>query len=118
MMMLLAYIIVGHPEWRRARIRLFACFASGDAEREADKLSRLMTEGRLPISKQNVTTVSCGVGDSLEREVGRRSASADLVIAGLEASDFERDAAPEALMRFQGANEVLFVHSSEQISIN
>lgn len=118
MMMLLAYIIVGHPEWRRAQIRLFACFASGDAEKEADKLSRLMTEGRLPISKQNVTTVSCGVGESLEREVARRSAPADLVIAGLETSDFERDAAPEALMRYRGANEVLFVHSSEQISIN
>ena len=118
MMMVLAYIIVGHPEWRRARIRLFACFASGDAEKEADKLSRLMTEGRLPISKQNVTTVLCGVGESLEREVARQSASADLVIAGLEASDFEPDAAPEVLMRYQGANDVLFVHSSEQISIN
>ncbi len=118
MMMLMAYIIVGHPEWRRAQIRLFACFASGDAEKETDKLSRLMTEGRLPISKQNVTTVSCGVGESLEREVARQSTSADLVIAGLEASDFERDAAPGALMRYGGANDVLFVHSSEQISIN
>ena len=117
MMMLLAYIIVGHPEWRRAQIRLFVCFESGDVEREADKLSRLMTEGRLPISRQNVTTVTCRAGDSLEREVERRSASADLVIAGLERSDFEPNSAPEALMRYGGANDVLFVHSSEQISI-
>ncbi len=118
MMMLLAYIIVGHPEWRRAQIRLFACFESSDTEREADNLSRLMTEGRLPISRQNVTTVACSVGDSLEREVARRSASADLVIAGLEESAFEPDAAPESLMRYRAANDVLFVHSSEQISIN
>ena len=118
MMMLLAYIIVGHPEWRKAQIRLFACFESEDAEREADKLSQLMTEGRLPISKQQLTAVPCSVGETLEREVTRRSGSADLVIAGLQATDLEPEKAKEALMSFRGANDVLFVHSSESISIN
>ena len=118
MMMLLAYIIVGHPEWRKAQIRLFACFASGDSAKEVDKLSRLMTEGRLQISRQNVTAVECSVGESLEREVARQSASADLVIAGLESTDLDHDVAPQALMRYRGANDVLFVHSSEQISID
>ena len=118
MMMLLAYIIVGHPEWRKAQIRLFACFESEDAEREADKLSQLMTEGRLPISRQQLTTVACSVGETLEREVTRRSGSADLVIAGLQATDLEADKAKDALMSFRGANDVLFVHSSERISIN
>ena len=118
MMMLLAYIIVGHPEWRRAQIRLFACFGSGETVQEVDRLSRLMTEGRLQISHQNVTTLECRIGESLEREVARHSASADLVIAGLEASNLNPEAAREALMRYQGANDVLFVHSSEQISID
>lgn len=118
MMMLLAYIIVGHPEWRKAQIRLFACFESEDAEREAEKLSQLMTEGRLPISKQQLTTVRCSVGETLEREVTRRSRSADLVIAGLQPTDLEPERARNALMSFRGANDVLFVHSSESISIN
>ena len=55
LMLLLAYIIVGHREWRHAEIRLFACCNSGDGGRETQKLSSLMTEGRLPISKHNVT---------------------------------------------------------------
>ena len=34
LMLLLAYIIVGHPEWKRAEIRLFACSERRNAERE------------------------------------------------------------------------------------
>ena len=44
LMLLLAYIIVGHADWRSARIRLFACIDSGNSEKPADKLSALMTE--------------------------------------------------------------------------
>ena len=66
MMLLLAYIIVGHPDWKRAEIRLFACSDSRDAEREADRLSALMQEGRLPISMQNVTSVSYDSKETLE----------------------------------------------------
>ena len=73
MMLLLAYIIVGHPEWRRAEIQLFACFDSQDAEREADRLSAWMKEERLPISAQNVTSVSCSNGEALEGEVSHYS---------------------------------------------
>ena len=58
MMLLLAYIIVGHPDWKRAEIRLFVCSDSREGEREVDKLSALTQEGRLPISMQNVTSVS------------------------------------------------------------
>ena len=118
MMLLLAYIIVGHPEWRRARIRFFACFDSMDAELEADKLATLMKEGRLPISMQNVTSVACGTGEELQQEVSRRSSQADLVIAGLVAEDLEQDKMAQALQYYDGANDVLFVHSIEQISID
>ena len=117
LMLLLAYIIVGHPEWRRAEIRLFACFGSGDAERETHKLSTLMTEGRLPISSQNVTSVPCATDESLELEVSRRSSKADLVIAALTADNLEPDQAGQALKCYDGANDVLFVHASERVLI-
>ena len=125
MMLLLAYIIVGHPEWSRAEIRLFACFDSGDAARQADRLSTLMREGRLPISMQNVTSVSCSSGEALEQEVAKRSAQADLVIAGLAAdnpdpdeNNRDPDEVAQTLQCYKGANDVLFVHSIEQISID
>ncbi len=118
MMVLLAYIIVGHPEWRRADIQLFACFDAQRAELEKNSLSGLLSEGRLPISTQNVTPVPLSDASDLEVEVSRRSATADLTITGLLAADIEDDRAGEALMRLDKANDVLFVLSSERVPID
>ena len=117
LMLLLAYIIVGHREWRRAEIRLFACFDSGDAEGAMHRLSNLITEGRLPISKHNVTSVSCPTRESLEFEVSLRSAKADLVITGLTDDDIESGEAEQALQCYDGTNDVLFVHASGPVLI-
>ena len=118
LMLLLAYIIVGHPEWRRAELRLFACFDSIDAARETDRLSTLMREGRLPISRQNVTSVLCSSLDALEQEVAHRSAQADLVIAGLTTEELNSGELAQVLQHYDGANDVLFVHSTGQVSID
>ena len=117
LMLLLAYIIVGHREWRHAEIRLFACFDAENGERETNKLSKLMTEGRLPISRQNVTSVPCATREVLEQEVTFRSSKADLVIAGLTDDDIKSGEAKQALQRYYGANDVLFVHASEPVAI-
>lgn len=117
LMILLAYIIVGHGEWRRAEIHLFACFSSKDGERETTKLSKLVSEWRLPISRQNVTSIEADSDESLEREVNRRSSEADLVIAGLTLDDISSESVTNVLQRYSGANDVLFAHSSERISI-
>ncbi|MDE3000819.1 MAG: amino acid permease [Gemmatimonadota bacterium] len=117
LMLLLAYIIVGHRDWRRAEIRLFACFNTGDAERETNRLSSLMTAGRLPISRQNVTSVDCADPETLETEVTHRSSEADLVIAGMNVENTESDEIEQLLRRYDGANDVLFVHATEKVSI-
>ena len=118
MMLLLAYILVGHPEWKRAKIRLFACSASWDTELDADELSTVIKEGRLPISMQNVTSVSYESEEALEQEVALRSAQADLVITGLTADDINSPDLDYVLQRYQGVNDVLFVHSIEPIAID
>ncbi len=117
LMLLLAYIIVGHREWRHAEIRLFVCFDSENGERETNKLSKLMTEGRLPISRQNVTSVPCTTHEALEQEVTLRSSKADLVIAGLTDDDIKSGETEQALQCYDGANDVLFVHASEPVAI-
>ena len=118
MMLLLAYILVGHPEWKRAKIRLFACSTSWDTELDADQLTTVIKEGRLPISMQNVTSVSYDSEEALEQEVLQRSAQADLVIAGLTAEDLNSNDLTEILQRYQGVHDVLFVHSIKQIAID
>ncbi len=117
-MLLLAYIVVGHPDWKRATIRLFAYLEKGDSKREADKLSALMREGRLPISRQNLTSIRPEAGISLESQVSRHSSDTDLVIASLTEEELNSEMAEQALLnRFDGANDVLFVCASETVAI-
>lgn len=118
LMLLLAYVVVGHQDWKRARIRLFAYVNQGDSKQEADKLSGLMAQGRLPISRQNLITISSGPDTSLEREVSRHSSGTDLLISGLTAKELNSEMAKPALLhRFEDANDVLFVSASGKIAI-
>ena len=118
MMLMFAYILMGHPEWKRADIQLFGCFDQGHSGSEEDRLAKFMKEGRLPISRQNVTFVTCDSREALEKEVAQYSSQADLVLAGLTLDDLEPDKATQSFQNFEAANDVLFVHSSERISID
>lgn len=117
LMLLLAYIIVGHPEWKRAEIRLFECCDLGSSEHRNHDLSRLLSQERLPISAQNRTTVGYRSDEELENEVSRRSSRADLVVAGLPAAALRGNEAEGALRRYWSANDVLFVSGAERISL-
>ncbi|MDE2847424.1 MAG: hypothetical protein OXO51_12005, partial [Gemmatimonadota bacterium] len=120
MMLLLAYIIVGHPEWKRAQINLFVCLDDGDSEREAHRLSDRLQQGRMPISPQNVTSVTCDTEESLEKEITGRSADASLVIVGLAEARLKsaEDEIATQLNRYRGVNDVLFVSAVEEIQID
>ena len=77
-----------------------------------------MKEGRLPISMHNVTSVSYSSQKALEEEVEHRSSQTDLVIVGLTGEDLGSEKLAQALRAYNGANDVLFVHAIEQISID
>ncbi len=117
LMMLLAYIIVGHPDWKRAEIRLFECCDLGSSEHRNHDLSRLLSQERLPISAQNRTTVGYRSDEELENEVARRSSRADLVIAGIPAATLRGAEAERSLTRYRSTNDVLFVSGVERISL-
>ena len=117
LMLLLAYIIVGHPEWKRAEIEVFECFDLSSGERQTNDLARLLRQGRLPISEQNRTTIGYRSDEELENEVSQRSSRADLVIAGISAATLRGGDADRALSRYQSTNDVLFVSGVERISL-
>ena len=117
LMLLLAYIIVGHPEWKRAEIRLFECCDLGSSEHRDHDLSGLLSQERLPISEQNRMTIGYQSDEELENEVARRSSRADLVIAGIPAATLRSGEADRALTRYRSTNDVLFVSGVERISL-
>ena len=118
MMLMLAYIIVGHPEWRTAEIRVFACVGGGGSGADADKVSKLIDQGRLPIARKNIETLPLQSQAGVEAEVGHRSSDADLVIAGISREQIEGGDFADFLRGYAAANDILFVHAVERIAID
>lgn len=116
LMIILAYILMGHADWRRAQIRIFAVFEKSRLDEERQQIYDLIETGQLPISRNNIEVI-CRQDDTDSREViATKSGDADLVILGF------RD---EALKHMKGQifedydriGNVLFVNATEAITI-
>jgi len=93
LMILMAYIIMGHPEWKSARINIFAIFPESDIERERENLTELARQGRLPISANNIEVIEKTDELSKRDIINAKSRYADLTIVGFRS---------EAIKQFEG----------------
>ena len=75
LMILLGYIIIGHPDWKDAEISVFACFPGNRLEQELENLNDMIVKGRLPISSKKVTPVFYGDESSFELAAVDRSSN-------------------------------------------
>ena len=116
LMILLAYVLTGHPDWRDAEIRLFAVFEESKLKEEEQKLYDLIETGQLPISRNNIE-VLCRMDDSdSKRVIARKSGEADLVILGFRDEALKR-IGPEYFEGYDEVGNVLFVNASEAVEI-
>lgn len=113
LMILLAYILQGHPDWADANISVFFLHDGENAEEE-ELLRSSIVEGRLPIAEQNIEHVSHE--SSSVQTIKNKSGGADLVILGFQKADVET-MKEDAFERFNGLGEVLFVHGLKPLTI-
>lgn len=116
LMILMGYIIMGHPDWRHAEIKIFAIFPEESMLEQRGKLLELITEGRLPISSNNIEVIAKPEEKSKRTIINEISESADLTIIG-----FRGEAVKQLGEKiFEGYNEagnILFVNARDQKEI-
>jgi len=117
LMILLAYILLGHPDWTDAELLIHAAFPQDDVANETARLVDLIRSGRLPISLKNLRIIPTDDAVEFETLVEERSAAADLVIAGFNRERLAEKGAP-LLRRFPALGDVLFVSAAEKIVID
>jgi amino acid transporter len=116
LMILLAYIMTGHPDWADAEIKLFAVFEESKLADEEERMYDLIETGQLPISRSNVN-VFCREDDTDSRGViARKSGEADLVILGFRDEALKRMKG-ELFAGYEAIGNVLFVNASEAVEI-
>ncbi|MEO0733550.1 MAG: amino acid permease, partial [Bacteroidota bacterium] len=116
LMILLAYVMTGHPDWEGAEIKLYAVFEESKLKAEEQKVYDLIETGQLPISRNNIE-VFCRQDDSDSKEViSRKSGEADLVILGFRDEALKR-IGPEYFGGYEGVGNVLFVNAAGEVKL-
>ena len=117
LMLMLSYILLGHHDWRRGKIHVFAALPSDQVESERQRFLQLMAEGRLPVSEKNIEFIPVNSSDAFSSVLEEKSASADLVVKAMSAASLATEGAAW-LRRNERLRTVLFVSGAEKITIS
>jgi len=117
LMILLAYIIMGHPDWHEADLTIFATFPADHLEDEVAELRLRIATGRLPISALNVRALPADDEMGLDQLVAEHSRDADLLMVGYNL-EFLQHAEEKVFQRHAGSNDMLFINANQQVVIS
>lgn len=116
LMILLAFIIIGHPEWSKAKITLLACFPDNELEERREQILKLIKTGRLPISKNNVRLISRADHVDIKSVINNTSQDADLTIVGLRLEALKK-INEQVFYGYDDIGDVLFIHTAKRKDI-
>jgi len=116
LMIFLAYIMIGHPEWKNAVIKLYAIYPKEELEEQEKFLFELVKDGRLPISRNNITVLSQHEDESKKDIINKYSRDADLSIVGFR-SESLKNKGTEIFTGFDTIGNVLFVNTLKEKAI-
>lgn len=116
LMILLSFIILGHPDLKKTEIKIFALCKEEDLVSTRAELKELVIKGRLPINEKNIMVIIQPEGIPVRKIITEKSQQAGLTLIGLREELIKHE--KEAV--FKGYDElgtILFVHSKYQKSI-
>ncbi|HKL32080.1 MAG TPA: hypothetical protein VJ919_06090 [Tangfeifania sp.] len=116
LMILLSFIIWGHPDWKKGKIQIFNICRPGEIEKTKAYMREVVLSGRLPISEKNIRMIVQGQNISARSLINEHSANAGITLIGLREEMIKK----EQQKLFEGYDElgtVLFVYSKNQKEI-
>jgi len=108
LMILLSYIILGHPNWKNGFIKIFSVCRSGGRDEEMNKLKTLVLEGRLPITEQNIEVIESHEGMSFKNLVNEYSSDCGLTIIGFK-EEYLKGEKEDFFDGYSRVGDILFV---------
>ena len=116
-MILLSYILLGHPDWEKAQVQVFAALPETEVEGTRQEFAQLIKEGRLPISEKNIKYFATDTAETFRKQVIDTSFEADLTVIGFDMHGLKTRGA-EVFTNHDQLHEVLFVRAPRQIRID
>ncbi|HPR30770.1 MAG TPA: amino acid permease [Prolixibacteraceae bacterium] len=110
LMILLSFIILGHPDWKKSTIRIFEICFPNEVPQVRERLDKLVVSGRLPITTRNIEIIEQSEDVSYKKLINKRSERAALTLIGFREETLKHE--KEALFEgYEQLGTTLFVNS-------
>ncbi|MDR2926933.1 MAG: amino acid permease [Cytophagaceae bacterium] len=116
-MILLGYIILAHPDWKKSYIKIFSISAAEQSDEVKRELEERIATGRLPITLANIEIITLTNNQTVGEIIAEHSKTAGLTIIGFH-EDIINHGKTDFFSEFGGIGDVLFVNSYRSKAIN
>lgn len=117
LMILMGYIVLGHPEWKKGKIKILSIAKKEDVKEQKNRLTRLVEAGRLPISVNNIQLIPYDKDVDPKAVINAKSKDADLTIVGFRSEVVKRKGV-EIFSGYDKVGNVLFINTNKEKEIN
>jgi len=116
LMILLSYIIMGHPDWKHGQIKIFNLYTPGGEDESKKQLINVVKNGRLPISLKNIEFIEMDQDTNPKDIISSRSARAGLTMIGF-LNDQIKHEGEKTFLGYDKLGDVLFVNARQEKTI-
>lgn len=116
LMILLSFIIWAHPDWKKARIKIFDICDEPDLEKHKQELVEMMKTGRIPITEKNIEIIRKDEDVSSKTIINEKSEEASLTIIGFRPEHIKHHGT-DLFQGYDNIGDVLFVNAHEHKEI-
>jgi len=114
LMILLGYILLGHPDWKNAIIKIFAIYEEEEMSRKRSDIKDLIMTGRLPISFKNINLIPLNQeNQDVKETISTTSIDADLTIIGFRSEKIKTEG-NAVFTGYDKLGNILFVSSNKE----
>ena len=116
-MIMLSFIILGHPDWHKSSIKIFETCKEDKLEETQKRMEELVTTGRLPITTSNIEIIVEDDEVSVKDLINEKSVDAGLTIIGFR-GDHIKNSGADVFSGYDNLGTVLFVNAHDQLEID
>ncbi len=117
LMILLGYIIMAHPDWRKSQIKIFITSTNEATELVKRDLEERIAAGRLPITLTNIEIIMLAEHQTIAEAIKVHSRLAGLTLIGFREEIIKHDPV-RFFTDFNEIGDILFVNASRSKNIN
>lgn len=117
LMIMLSFIILNHPSWKKANISVFVIFKQQEEETFKQKFLQMINSGRIAISLNNVEFIKQEEHIPITELIKQKSKNAGLIVRGTH-DNLIKNLGTAAFANCDELGDVLYVYTNRELHID